>query len=230
MLVFVDGGDPRRTADGGGGFGGAQPAAASILAEFRGWLGRVTVARDAARDQGVRRRTAGTVLTIGSSTVLGQHLGLPIASALVGADGRRRRNGRCRARSSTFPGSILESRIDTAHPLAYGMDDRAMVMWDESPAFRLQPEASLEGVKPIAWFDNPTPLRSGWAWGQHYLDQAVSIRRSAGRKGTRRAVRAGSPLARAAARDVQAVLQRACTTAVLLSSDRATVAIPRCAL
>jgi hypothetical protein len=48
-------------------------------------------------------------------------------------------------------------------------------MWDESPAFRLQPEAVLRGVKPIAWFDNPTPLRSGWAWGQQYLDQAVAI-------------------------------------------------------
>jgi len=30
-------------------------------------------------------------------------------------------------------------------------------------------------VKPVAWYDSPTPLRSGWAWGQQYLDQAVSI-------------------------------------------------------
>jgi hypothetical protein len=30
-------------------------------------------------------------------------------------------------------------------------------------------------VKPVAWFDNPTPLRSGWAWGQQYLDQAIAI-------------------------------------------------------
>jgi len=29
--------------------------------------------------------------------------------------------------------------------------------------------------KPIAWYDGPAPLRSGWAWGQQYLDQAVSI-------------------------------------------------------
>ena len=50
-----------------------------------------------------------------------------------------------------------------------------MVFYDESPAFRLQPEAATKGVKPIAWYDSPTPLRSGWAWGQQYLDQAVSI-------------------------------------------------------
>jgi hypothetical protein len=33
----------------------------------------------------------------------------------------------------------------------------------------------MKGVRPIAWYDSPTPLRSGWAWGQQYLDQAVSI-------------------------------------------------------
>ena len=30
-------------------------------------------------------------------------------------------------------------------------------------------------MKPVAWYDGPSPLRSGWAWGQQYLDQAVSI-------------------------------------------------------
>ena len=42
-------------------------------------------------------------------------------------------------------------------------------------SFRLEPEASLKGVKPVAWYDSPSPLRSGWAWGQQYLDQAVAI-------------------------------------------------------
>src|SRR5262245_64798941 len=55
------------------------------------------------------------------------------------------------------------------------MEERAMVFYDESPAFRLTPEAALKGIKPVAWYENATPLRSGWAWGQHYLDQAVSI-------------------------------------------------------
>ena len=73
------------------------------------------------------------------------------------------------------PGSILEARIDNTNPLAYGMDDHAFVFYDESPAFRLQPEAALKGVKPVAWYASPSPLRSGWAWGQQYLDQAVSI-------------------------------------------------------
>jgi hypothetical protein len=49
-----------------------------------------------------------------------------------------------------------------------------MIFFDHSPAFRLDPEASI-GRKPVAWFDNAAPLRSGWAWGQQYLDQAVEV-------------------------------------------------------
>jgi hypothetical protein len=172
VLVFVDGAIPLRDgAAGGGGFGG-QPAADSIPAEFRGWLGRVTVSKTVPQlkafvDGG------GTILTIGSSTALGYHLGLPIKDALVETV-----NGATRPlpREKYFvPGSILEARIDNTNPLAYGMDEHAMVFYDESPAFRLQPDAQLKGVKPVAWYDSPTPLRSGWAWGQQYLDQAVSI-------------------------------------------------------
>jgi len=30
-------------------------------------------------------------------------------------------------------------------------------------------------LKPVAWFPNATPLRSGWAWGQGYLENTVSV-------------------------------------------------------
>src|SRR5262249_29705739 len=164
---------PERDAQGGsggGGFGG-QPGADSIPTEFRGWLGRVTVAKTVPE---LRKfvENGGIVLTIGSSTSLGYHFGLPVSSALVETV-----NGTARPlpREKYYvPGSILEARIDNTQPIAYGMDDKAMVFYDESPAFRLKPEASRMGVKPIAWYPNATPLRSGWAWGQQYLDQAVS--------------------------------------------------------
>ena len=177
VLVFVDGAIPMRDAStgsgpaGGGGFGG-QPAADSIPAEFRGWLGRVTVAKTVPELKKFVEN-GGTILTIGSSTSLGYHFGLPIRDALVETV-----NGASRPlpREKYYvPGSILEARIDNTNPLAYGMDEHAMVFYDESPAFRLAPEAALQGVKPVAWYENATPLRSGWAWGQQYLDQAVSM-------------------------------------------------------
>jgi hypothetical protein len=176
VLVFVDGGIPMRDAGGRGGaggeFGGGQPPADSIPAEYRGWLGRVTVAKTVPELKKFIEN-GGTVLTIGSSTSLGYHLGLPIKDALV-----ERINGAERPLPNEkfyIPGTILEARIDNTNPLAYGMDDHAMVFFDHSPAFRLEPAASLQAVKPVAWFDSATPLRSGWAWGQPYLDQAVEI-------------------------------------------------------
>ena len=42
-------------------------------------------------------------------------------------------------------------------------------------SFRLKPEASLKGVKPVAWFSSDKPLRSGWAWGQKYLQDGVAV-------------------------------------------------------
>jgi hypothetical protein len=172
VLVFVGGAIPMRDAEGGeGGFGG-QPPAETIPAEYRGMLGRVTVARTVPALKAFIEN-GGTVLTIGSSTSLGYHLGLPIKDALV-----ERVNGRERPlppEKFFIPGTILEARIDNTSPLAYGMDEHAMVFFDHSPAFRLQPAAALRNVRPVAWFDTPSPLRSGWAWGQQYLDQAVAI-------------------------------------------------------
>src|SRR4029453_10819347 len=124
---FVDGAIPERE-DGGGGFFGAQPAADAIPAEFRGRLGRVTAAKTVPE---LRKfvENGGTILTIGSSTALGHHLGLPIRNALVervvggGAPPLPREK-------FFIPGTILEARIDPTHPLGYGMEDKAMVMWD----------------------------------------------------------------------------------------------------
>ena len=33
----------------------------------------------------------------------------------------------------------------------------------------------MKGLRPIAWFDTASPLRSGWAFGQGYLNGGVEI-------------------------------------------------------
>jgi hypothetical protein len=174
VLIFVDGAIPERDTPPGqrGGFFNVQPAAEAIPQEFRGWLGRVTVAKTVPQLKAFLEQ-GGTILTIGSSTSLAYHLDLPIRNALVEATGH------------TFtplpqekfyvPGSVLRVSVDSSHPLSLGMPSTADVFFDNSPAFRLEADAALRGVRPVAWFDNATPLRSGWAWGQHYLDGAVSV-------------------------------------------------------
>ena len=55
------------------------------------------------------------------------------------------------------------------------MGSTADVFFDNSPVFKMAPDAALKGVKPIAWFPNASPVRSGWAWGQSYLEGTVAV-------------------------------------------------------
>ncbi|MEX2182360.1 MAG: M14 family metallopeptidase [Gemmatimonadaceae bacterium] len=180
-LIFVDGAIPvprRAGQQGGGGFGGGggggggMPDTASIPAEWRRALGNVTQDRTIPQ---IKRfvENGGMVIAIGSSTTLAAHLELPLTDHLAERlpDGSERPLG-----SAKFyvPGSLLEVAVDNTAPAALGMDQRAIVMFDNSPVFRLAPDAAARGVRPILWFNSATPLRSGWAWGQGYLENGVA--------------------------------------------------------
>jgi hypothetical protein len=174
-LIFVDGAipAPRGEGQGGGGFGGGgMPDTASIPAEFRSWVGNVTAERTVPQIKSFAE-AGGMVITIGSSTNLAAHLGLPLSNHLVerAPDGRETELG-----SAKFyvPGSLLEVAVDSTTAAAMGMTSRAIVMYDNSPVFRLAPDAAARGVRPIMWFDSPTSLRSGWAWGETYLEGGVA--------------------------------------------------------
>jgi hypothetical protein len=44
-----------------------------------------------------------------------------------------------------------------------------------SPVFKLQPDAiAQQVVKPLAWYASDKTLRSGWAFGQAYLQDGVA--------------------------------------------------------
>ena len=168
VLIFPNGGIPGTGAAGGrGGRGGAPPSASDIPAEYRDQLGRVTAERTIPQLKQFLE-SGGTVVAIGDSAAnLVAHLGLPIDDHLV-------ENGKPLPRAKYFvPGSVLGARVDTSHPAAAGMSERTAFFFDNSPVFKLRPDASQAGVRAIAWFDSATPLLSGWAWGQQYLDTGV---------------------------------------------------------
>jgi hypothetical protein len=73
------------------------------------------------------------------------------------------------------PGSVLRMAVDTTAPIAHGITNPVDVFFDNSPVFKLSPDASLKGVRPVGWFDSATPLRSGWAYGQGYLEGGVQV-------------------------------------------------------
>ncbi len=186
VLIFVDGAIPGRTGSvtiRAPGDGGDAPAAGNPEAPATG---------DAAKDEYREQRgsltaektvpqlrqfltNGGTVLTIGTSTSLAYHLDLPLTNGLVETG----TNGRVRALSREkfyIPGSLLQVAVNPATPLTWGLDPTASVMFiASSPAFRLLDGAATNGLARVAWFDTKTPLRSGWAWGQEYLQDTVAI-------------------------------------------------------
>ena len=66
--------------------------------------------------------------------------------------------------------SEIGMAVDNTSPLAYGFEPEVDVFFENSPVMELAPNATLKGVRPVGWFGHAEPLRSGWAWGQHYLE------------------------------------------------------------
>jgi hypothetical protein len=150
--------------------GGAPDYPDSLLpAEYRNERGRVSADKTL---PAIKKfvEDGGTVIAIGgsSSTVAGA-LGLPVSSHLV-------ENGQPLPRTKFYvPGSVLQADVDTTDPLAAGLNSKLDVFYDNSPTFDLGADAATKGVKRVAWFSSKTPLRSGWAWGQSYLDGGAAI-------------------------------------------------------
>ena len=162
-----------------GGTGAAQSIdPMTIPAEYRDRLGSMTVAKSMPQLKAFME-AGGTVLAIGSATSLAYQLELPIANALVDSAGTPLPQTKY-----YVPGSILRVHVDTTNALAYGMRGVADMYHYNSPAFKLLPGAEGAGVKRVAWVDTPTPLRSGWAWGQRYLNGATEIVEAKIGKGT----------------------------------------------
>ena len=165
VIVLPDGADISATKRSGGG----DIDSLSVPAQYRSRLGAMTLARSLPRLSAFLE-AGGTVLAIGSATSLAYRLNLPITNALADSSGARLPPTRF-----YVPGSLLRVHVDNSNPIGLGMHGGADVYYDNSPAFRLLPGAEAAGLKRVAWIDSPTPLRSGWAWGQRYLNGAAEI-------------------------------------------------------
>ena len=163
--------DPEALVQGGQG-GGEMPS--TIPAEFQPMWGRVTADKTIPQLKTFLEE-GGKIVAIGSSTNIAYHLGLPIESGLVDAEGK------ALPRSKYYiPASVLRARVDTSLRAAWGMQEHADFMFDNSPVFRIKEGVS---VVPLAWFDTDTPLRSGWALGQEVLKDKVLCAEAAVGKG-----------------------------------------------
>ena len=112
----------------------------------------------------------GTVIAIGASAMGAvQQFALPVTNHLL-------ENGNPLPREKFYvPGAVVRVSVDPSNPLAHGLDKELDVFFDNDPVFKLGADAADKGIRRVAWFADNAPLRSGWAWGQQYLDQGVQI-------------------------------------------------------
>jgi hypothetical protein len=160
-------------AFGGRGGGGGRGASGPIPAEYQHMEGQMTMETTVPQLKQFLN-DGGTIIGVGTATSLGYALGLPIENHLV-----QRTPGQpdrpLSGEEYYVPGSILQVAVDNTDPVAAGLPKRVDVFFDNSPVFRLEPDAAQLGTKAVAWFDNATPLQSGWAWGENYLEGGAAV-------------------------------------------------------
>lgn len=110
----------------------------------------------------------GTAITVGSSTALGMHAGLPIANYMVDERGEP-----LSSEDYYTPGSVHQVRVEHGSPVTHGLGDRVNVLHSHSPVFRVDSNAT--NVRVLARYDSDQPLLSGWAWGQENLEGGASM-------------------------------------------------------
>jgi Zinc carboxypeptidase len=180
VVILPSGGGFRPQPGGGRGGGGsgagqapATPAAAPKDPDLRSLCEVATgTGTGATAEANVRKfvDAGGVVIAAGSAAEsISATLQLPVTEYLV----ERQPGQPDRPLSSDkfyVPGSIVRVAVDPSAPSATGAEDHIDVFFNNSPVFRLQPNAVARGVRPVMWFDSASPLRSGWAWGQNYLE------------------------------------------------------------
>ena len=172
VIVFAGGAIPSFTGRNNQFTGSGENNLTNIPAEYKARTGRVTVDKSIPQLK-IFLEQGGNIVTIGSSTQLAYHLKLPVTDAMVEIE-----NGieKPLSREKFYtPGSILRVTTDNSLISASGLNTETDVYFDNSPVFKMNPDAVTKGIiKPIAWFANDKPLRSGWAWGQVYLKNGVA--------------------------------------------------------
>ena len=177
MLILPSGAlpiDPSLAIEGKGPRILRKPDTARIPAEFHPMLGALgaETSLPALREF---LEAGGHVVATGSSASLAVALGLPVSSHLRTDDGQGGLRP-LRPQEYFIPGSVLEVAVDTTQPAAWGLPSRLDLYfsdgrWDNAPVFDLS--AAGDRVSPVLWFQDRAPLRSGWAWGQHFLEGGV---------------------------------------------------------
>ena len=149
-----------------------EPKEEEVPAEYKATLGKITAQKSIPALQNFLNN-GGKVITIGSSANLAYHLNLPVKNALVEMVAGKEKA--LPGEKFYIPGSVMQVEIDNNYAPNWGMNNKADVYFSASPVFKLASEAiAQKEVTPLAWYGSANTLRSGWAFGQAYLQDGVA--------------------------------------------------------
>jgi hypothetical protein len=171
VIVFVEGAIPALRAEPSP-WEEKEPKLEDIPANLQYMLGKISVQKSIPALQKYLNN-GGRIVTIGSSANLVYHLNLPVRNALV-----EMVNGKERplpGEKFYIPGSIMQVGVDNNYTPNWGMEKTTDVYFSASPVFKLTPAAiASKELTPLAWYGSANTLRSGWAFGQAYLQDGVA--------------------------------------------------------
>jgi len=171
VIVFVDGAIPALKSEPSS-WEEKEPKEEDIPTEFKDRLGKITPQKSIPALQKFLNN-GGRVITIGSSANIAYHLNLPVKNALVEMVAGKEKA--LPGEKFYIPGSVMQVDVDNNYAPNWGMSNKADVYFSASPVFKLAPEAiAQKEVTPLAWYASATTLRSGWAFGQAYLQDGVA--------------------------------------------------------
>ena len=149
-----------------------EPLESDIPEEYRQTMGKITIEKSIPE---LRKflEEGGDIVTIGSSANLAYHLNLPVKNALVEVVAGKERD--LPGEKFYIPGSVMQVAVDDSVEANWGMTSKADVYFSASPVFHLAADAIAHGnLIPLAWYASDKTLRSGWAFGQTYLQDGIA--------------------------------------------------------
>ena len=129
--------------------------------EYRGGIGN-----DGVKNLKEFVEQGGTLITLDSAGELPiKKFRLPLRDVLEGLS----------SQEFFCPGSTLYIKLDTSHPVAYGMGERALALFWNSPAFSINPTPWNERYQVVAHYTEENQLQSGWLIGGKRLSNKAAI-------------------------------------------------------
>jgi hypothetical protein len=172
VLVFVEGAIPALKNESSFSFQEREPKLEDVPKEFQHTLGNISVNKSIPALNKFLQN-GGKIVTIGSSANLAYHVNAPVRNALVEMVAGKEKA--LPGEKFYIPGSVLQVALDHNNESNWGMNGTADVYYNASPVFKLLPDAiAQKQITPLAWYASANTLRSGWAFGQAYLQDGVA--------------------------------------------------------